>query len=76
MTEAALRSSATPRVLLVDSSRPASNLPLWGMSIAERVLRQATLCGIEYVVVYAGSDVDSELHRWRPELRDIHPLQI
>ncbi|MEC8990845.1 MAG: CDP-alcohol phosphatidyltransferase family protein [Candidatus Latescibacterota bacterium] len=76
MTEAALRSSATPRVLLVDSSRPASNLPLWGMSIAERVLRQASLCGIEYVVVYVGSDVEWELHRWRPDLRDIHPLQI
>jgi hypothetical protein len=64
-----------PQFLLVDATRPAATWTLWGMSLTERLLRQASLLGIEQVVVLVSQETAQDVVRWRPDLQRLHPLR-
>lgn len=62
-----------PGLLLIDASRAPAAWRLWGMSLAERLRRQASLCGIARVVVWLDQSMSPDAIVWRPDLERLHP---
>lgn len=67
---------AAPGTVFIDARPPASGWRLWGMSLAERQLRQAALQGFSRARLWVSEVSRPEVLALRADLERVFPLQL
>ena len=65
--------AATPPTLCIDATRAAAGWRLWGMSLVERLLREACRRGLHRAVICVTPATAASAGRFRPDLDRLHP---
>lgn len=66
---------APPPTLCIDATRGAAGWRLWGMSLAERLLREGSRRGLRRAVICVTPVTAAPVARFRPDLDRLHPQQ-
>ena len=66
---------APPPTLCIDATRGAAGWRLWGMSLAERLLREGSRRGLRRAVICVTPETAAPVARFRPDLDRLHPQQ-